>query len=180
MIKLYQKQEIIIAAFLEGKSQRQIAKDTGIDRKTIRKYVGKYLEARNSLTNSDGNELLDERELIDDIVQTPKYDISNRKKYKLTDEIIEKIKFYLNENEKKRAIGQAKQQKKKIDIYEALEQQGYDISYTTVCNTIRDLLNKGAEAYIKAEYDYGDVCEFDWGEARIYIRGELKTVRVKL
>jgi len=178
MIKLKQKQEIIIAAFLEGKSQRQIAKDTGVDRKTIRKYVKKYLEARNSLINSGENETLDERELIDDIVQAPKYDSTNRKKYKLTDEIIEKIKFYLNENEKKRTTGQAKQQKKKIDIYEVLEQQGYDISYTTVCNTIRDLLNTGAEAYIKAEYDYGDVCEFDWGEAKIYIGDELKTLQM--
>lgn len=53
MIKLKQKQEIIIAAFLEGKSQRQIAKDTGVDRKTIRKYVGKYSEARSSLLSNE-------------------------------------------------------------------------------------------------------------------------------
>ncbi|MCX8167281.1 MAG: IS21 family transposase [Candidatus Micrarchaeota archaeon] len=178
MIKLKQKQEIIIAAYLEGKSQRQIAKDTGVDRKTIRKYVKKYLESRNLLINNNGKEAFDEKELIDDIVQAPKYDSSNRKKLKLTDEIIENIKFYLKENEKKRASGQSKQQKKKIDIYEALKQKGYDIGYTTVCNTIRDLLNESAEAYIKAEYDYGDVCEFDWGEAKIYIGNELKTLQM--
>ena len=37
MITLKQKQEIVISAFLEGKSQRQIAKEHKIDRKTIRK-----------------------------------------------------------------------------------------------------------------------------------------------
>lgn len=68
MIKLKQKQEITIAAFLEGKSQRQIAKDTGVDRKTIRKY----LEAKKSLIKSDENKALeDERELIDDIPKHP-------------------------------------------------------------------------------------------------------------
>lgn len=178
MIKLKQKQEIIITAFLDGKSQRQIAKDVGVDRKTVRRYVNKYYEARNILMNNVDNKVVDERELIDDIVEAPKYDSSNRKKNKLTDDIIEKIEFHLKENEKKRATGQSKQQKKKIDIYEALDEEGCDISYTTVCNTIRSLLNKGAEAYIKSEYDYGDVCEFDWGEAKLYIGDELKTFQM--
>jgi hypothetical protein len=60
----------------------------------------------------------------------------------------------------------SKQQKKKTDIYEALIAEGYDISYPTVVNTVNNLLSKGAEAYIKAEYDPGDVCEFDWGEVK--------------
>lgn len=64
------------------------------------------------------------------------YNSQNRQKRKLTPEIVDKIKYYLKENEQKRARGQAKQQKKKIDIYEALEAEGYDISYPIVCNTI--------------------------------------------
>lgn len=175
MITLNQKQEIIIAAFLEGKSQRQIASEYKIDRKTIRKYVNKYNESRNALIENTDNDC---RLLMDDIVETPKYDASNRIKYKLTEVMIERIKFYLNENTKKRSSGQSKQQKKKIDIYESLIAEGYDISYTTVCNTIRNLLSEGAEAYIKAEYDYGDVCEFDWGEVKLYINNELKTFQM--
>jgi transposase len=178
MIGLKEKQEIIIAAFMDGKSQRQIAREIGVDRKTVRRYVNKYNEARNNLMTTVGNKSIDNKELIDDIVQAPKYDSSNRKKNKLTDEIIIRIEYYLKENERKRSIGQKKQQKKKIDIFEALENEGYDIGYTTVCNTINELLNKGAEAYIKAEYDYGDVCEFDWGEAKIYINDELKTLQM--
>lgn len=137
MITLNQKQEIIIAAFLEGKSQRQIESEYKIDRKTSRKYINRYNESRNVLIESPNN-IDDRRLLMDDIVAAPKYDSSNRTKLKLTDEIINRIKFYLNENLVKRSSGQSKQQKKKIDIYEALVEEGYDISYPTVCNTIRN------------------------------------------
>jgi hypothetical protein len=120
----------------------------------------------------------DIRELTDSIVEKPTYDSKNRSKRKLTDEIIEKIEFYLKENEYKRSIGQSKQQKKKTDIYEALIAEGYDISYPTVVNTVNNLLSKGAEAYIKAEYDPGDVCEFDWGEVKLYIDNEYKVLQL--
>nr|WP_311794884.1 helix-turn-helix domain-containing protein [Alicyclobacillus acidiphilus] len=39
MIGLEQKQKIILAYFHEGASQREIARRTGVDRKTIRKYI---------------------------------------------------------------------------------------------------------------------------------------------
>ena len=177
MIKLLQKQQIIIAAYLEGKSYRSIAKEIGISRKTVAKYVREYEKARLSLLDSNGNEG-DIRELIDSIVEKPKYNSQNRNKRKLTPEIVEEIKFHLKENELKRARGQAKQQKKKIDIFEAIQAKGYDISYPTVCNTIRELVKEEAEAHIKAEYSLGDVCEFDWGEVRIFIAGDLKALQM--
>lgn len=177
MIDLLQKQQIIISAYLDGKSFRSIAKETGINRKTVAKYTKEYEETRKQLleNNKHGD---DKRELIDSIVEKPRYSNQNRQKRKLTPEIIDKIKYYLKENEQKRARGQAKQQKRKIDIFEALENEGYDISYPTVCNTIRELIKEGAEAYIKAEYSLGDVCEFDWGEVKIFISGELKTLQM--
>jgi len=39
--------------------------------------------------------------LTEEIVEPPKYNASNRTKVKLTDEIMDKIDFYLEENEKK-------------------------------------------------------------------------------
>lgn len=179
MITLLKKQQIIIAAFNDGKSQRQISKEIGLNRKTVRKYINQYAKAKRELLNSSSNSI-DEKELIDEIVSTPKYDSSTRKKAKLTDAIIERIEFFLKENEQKRARGQAKQQKKAIDIFDALTKEGYDIGYTTVCSTIRKLLDKSNEAYIKAEYNYGDVCEFDWGEVKIFIEEELKTFQLAI
>ena len=178
MIELLQKQQIIISAYLDGKSYRNIAKEIGINRKTVAKYVKEYEKARVQLLDNTGSKEGDARELIDSIVENPKYNSENRQKRKLTPEIIDEIKFHLKENELKRARGQAKQQKRKIDIFEAIEAKGYDISYPTVCNTIRELAKEGAEAYIKAEYSLGDVCEFDWGEVKLFIAGELKTLQM--
>lgn len=44
MISLMDKQEIIISHFLEGKSHWEIHRQTGFDRKTIRKYINQYDE----------------------------------------------------------------------------------------------------------------------------------------
>ena len=168
------KQEIIISHFLEGKSQWEIHRQTGFDRKTIRKYVNQYEEKRNTIIEEKGEAGI----LIDDIVEASEYDISNRSKYKLTDEIIERIDFYLKENEIKRTTGRSKQQKKKIDIHECLVEEGFEIGYTTVCNYIREKLNEEKEAFIRQEYRLGDVAEFDWGYVNLEIDGKQKTVQM--
>ena len=41
MITLLDKQKIILKHYHEGKSQRAIQRETGISRKTIRKYIKK-------------------------------------------------------------------------------------------------------------------------------------------
>lgn len=160
----------------DGKSQRAVERETGINRKTIRKYVKEYESKRQELLNNGATG--DVRELTDSIVEAPKYNSSTRAKRKLTDEVIKEIQGYLEENKEKIARGQRKQQKKKIDIFEALCEQGFEISYSTVCNTVRSLENKGAEAYIRAHYALGDVCEFDWGEVKIFIDGQLRVLQM--
>jgi transposase len=177
MIGLVDKQKIIISHHREGKSQRQIERDTGINRKTIRKYIREYEEKKNILINSKNS---DNTELIADIVEKPKYDTSKRYKVKLTDKIISKIQFYLKQNEEKRATGRSKQQKKKIDILEALADEGFDIGYTTVCNAITDIDRKKREAYIRQEYGSGESCEFDWGEVKLIIAGKLKVLQMSV
>lgn len=142
------------------------------------KYVKEYEKARiQLLDNAEGKEN-DTKEIIDKIVEKPRYNSQNRRKRKLRPEIIEEIKFHLNENELKRTRGEAKRQKKKIDIFEAIQAKGYDISYPTVCNIIRELIKEGAEAYIKTEYPPGDVSEFDRGKVKIFIAGELKNLQM--
>jgi len=143
MINLIEKQKIIISHFQKGKSQRKIAREMGLNRRTITKYVKDYERKKTRLTDSKGNSNKDE--LIADIVENPRYDTSNRKKVKLTEEIIDRIKFYLKENETKRVEGKTKQQKKKIDIYKALKEEGFDIGYTTTCNTIRKINRVGGK-----------------------------------
>lgn len=174
MITLMDKQGIIISHFLEGKSQWDIHRETGFDRKTIRKYVNQYEEKRRALLDSGGDNLV----LTEEIIAPPKYDSSNRFRVKLTDEIIDRIDFFLNENEAKRNSGKSKQQKKKIDIHEALIEEGYDISYPTVSNYIKAKLDQEKEAYIRQEYGLGDVAEFDWGYVNLTIGSVPKTLQM--
>ncbi|MCL4386624.1 MAG: IS21 family transposase [Cyanobacteria bacterium] len=177
MIKLIDKQKMIIRYFNEGLSRRQIEKELHIGRKTISRYLKEYEEKRNILieTKTAGS---DSSALIADICQKPKYDSSGRKKIKLTEAVISRIKFFLKENEDKKALNRSKQMKKKIDIYEAIADEGHDIGYTTICCAIADIKRREKEAYIRQDYMPGQVCEFDWGEVKLTIAGKNKVFQM--
>ncbi|WP_209702485.1 IS21 family transposase [Clostridium algifaecis] len=161
MINLNEKQDIILKHIREGKSQRQISKETGICRETIRKYVKDY-ENKLIEINHDLAEI-DKINIINDITAKPKYISSPRVKKALTDEVIERLEQFLKENEQKRLSGLSKQQKKKIDMYETLLEEGYSVSYPSVVNAVNSIERKKREAYIRQEYAPGDIVEFDFG-----------------
>ena len=175
MIKLKSKQEIVLMHIRDGKSQREISRITGRDRKTIRKYIREYEEKRRCLIENEG---VDAEEIISSIVEKPRYDTSNRQKQKLTDEVIKRIKFYLKENERRKGMGLHKQIRKKNQIHAALKKEGIDIGYTTVCQAISKILNESKEAFIRGVYEPGDICEFDWGEVKLWIDGTLMTLHM--
>ncbi|MCX7747224.1 MAG: IS21 family transposase [Clostridia bacterium] len=176
LITLHEKQKIIVAAFIEGKAKRQIAREEGIDVKTVRRYIKKYQEDIQNirLPQKEG----DRRILVDSIVEPPKYDVSSRVPTKLTPEICRRINELISINKERRDRGMFKQQMRKIDIFEILCSEGYDISYTTVCNKITSILSTGKEAFIKAEYEKGDVCEFDWGDVKLLIEGKQRILQM--
>ena len=131
--------------FRDNLSQRAIAKEMKVSRTTVRKYIKDYeLKSKRidelSKDGSSHNSLA--LNLAAEMVSEPRYDTSSRKKVKLTDEVIEKIEELLRENDKNRLLGRSKQLMKKIDIHEMLVKQGFDISYPTVCNFIRDNYDK--------------------------------------
>ncbi len=168
------KQEILLMHYREGKSQREISREVGVSRKTVRKYLTEYEDARQRLAGEVGEEV---STIIESIVEAPKYKTENRVKRRLSSEISEKIESYIEANRIKRQNGLHKQQMKKIDIWEALCEGGYQISYSTVCTYIRS--KQGAnEAYIKQGYEPGSVCEFDWGEVKLVIDGVRRTYQM--
>ena len=65
-----------------------------------------------------------------------------------------------------------------VDIHTCLESEGYDISYGTVLRTIKSLVHTQKEAFIKAEHQPGQVCEFDWGEVKLIIDGQKRTLQM--
>ncbi|BCJ88608.1 IS21 family transposase [Effusibacillus dendaii] len=162
--------------YREGKSQREIARLTGVDRKTIGKYIEQYEKQRRELEQSGNPE--DAGVLIRAIVEAPKYTVGHRPARKLTEEIEKEIQRHLDENEEKRRRGQHKQVKKMIDIYEALVAENMDISYSSVKRFIRLKVEKPQEAFIKERYLPGNVCEFDWGEVKLTVNGKLQTFQM--
>lgn len=125
---MYTKQEIIIRSYREGKSQRQISRELQISRKTVRKYLGEHEEALQTAVSEAAGRTIN-------LSRAPIYKKAQpRTKIKLTREVESAIEELLEKNEQKKQQGQGKQLLKKKDILEALQGQGYEIGYTTVCN----------------------------------------------
>lgn len=175
MISMSQKQEIILRHYREGHSKKRIARDLGINVKTVRRYLSAYAGELSSLEGVSG----ERREaLLSSLTEAPKYDSSGRGRRRLTQEIQTKIDAYLAENARKRSRGVHKQLMKKVDIHEALEKAGYCIGYTSVCNYIREREQSGQEAFIRQHYAPGQVCEFDWGQVKLRIAGREHTFQL--
>lgn len=169
MIKLTQKQNVILK-YIDGMSNRAIARELHMSKDTVNKYVNEYQYQKSKLLESDPR--MDQSELIQAIVEKPKYHSGCREPVKVTFEMLAVIDECLESNRKKRAEGRAKQIMKKIDIYEYLLKKGYDISYSTIKRLVTQVETRHKEAFIRQEYDFGDICEFDWGEVKINIAGE--------
>ncbi|SDW84355.1 helix-turn-helix domain-containing protein, partial [Tepidimicrobium xylanilyticum] len=182
MITLDQKAEILLKYFRENKSQRAISKELGISRTTVQKYIKEFQSKNERLQELAKGEERNKAEillLIEEMASKPKYDTSNRKKVKLTDEVMEEIDKLILLNERNKELGRAKQLMKKIDVHEALIDKGYDIGYTTVCNYIKETYEQ-KEAYVRQEYTLGEVLEFDWGEVKLTINGKNTTLNMGL
>lgn len=173
MISMYTKQEIILKSYREGKSQRAISRELGISRKTVQKYIEQY-EARLQKGESP------EQAVSAYLATLPKYSSRAPVKLKLTAAVKSAIDKLLTLNEERLSQGLRKQLLKKSDIFVELQAQGFDIGYTTVCNYIRDTQGKAKpkEAFIRQVYEPGSLCEFDWGEVKLYINGVLTRLQL--
>ncbi len=165
---MYTKQEIIIDSFRQGKSQRTIARDLQINRKTVKKYILEHEALLQSVCSKEAAQSIA-------LSDKPAYNMTvPRQKVKLTTDVQEIIDELLSKNKVKLEEGLRKQMMKKKDIHEELLRQGFDVGYSTVCNYIRFKENSqtSKEAYIRQAYLAGDVCEFDWGEIKLLIGGK--------
>jgi len=170
MISMVDKNLILIKYYREGASKSSISRELKISRKTVRKYIEEHEQKTASSQLS--------KYLEKGLTSRPSYNVSKRKKYKLKKEIEEEIMNCINQNTAKLNRGLGKQIMKKIDIYEYLLSNGYEIGYTTVCNYIREKQSIGKESFIKQLYQPGEVCEFDWGEVKLFIGGKLQAVNM--
>ena len=99
-------------------SNRSIAAELHMSKDTVNKYVNEYEQEKSQLVLM--NPEVDTEELIQSIVERPKYNSENREPVKVTQEMRDAIEECLKINENRRANGMSKQQMKKIDIHSYL------------------------------------------------------------
>ncbi|WP_437435946.1 IS21 family transposase [Pseudobacillus badius] len=155
------KQQVLIAFHQEGKSQRKIAKEVGLSRNTVKRYIEEDLESR----KKDSRNL----PVTDNYIAPPSYKKRNGQKRALTHSVIKQIRKMLKENEYKRQHQMHKQQLKMVDIHEKLLDKGFNISYTTVRNFINREEARKKEVFIRQKAVAGREIEFDWGEVKLCI-----------
>ena len=160
------EQNTIITLKLKGKSNRWIARETGIDRKTVARYWDEYERLAEQLQPGGDN-----RSTQEQMTTGPKYDTTSRKPLKYTQAVDEAINAILvNEVEKARLLGESNKQKlTNKQIHGMLRDQGHDIGVTVVTSRVKEKRQKLAEAFIRQEYDYGDRLEYDFGEVKLVI-----------
>jgi transposase/transposase-like protein len=169
MLKMGQKLEVLRMFFVEGKSMHQIASELHMSRNTIRKYIRGFTDSKKELIETGASKF----ELIENMVEAPKYDSSSRRATVLTDEIKVILISYIKENEFKKKNGNRKMMMTAQDMHEELIEKGYKISYPTVTQYLQKYRENETtyESFIKQIYQFGKVCEFDWGDVKLVLDG---------
>ena len=172
MKKLMEKLEIIKLK-QKGLSNRAVAKELKIDKKTVNKYWNKYNENIQKLERTtDLKEII---EIQENITSSPKYNSENRVRRKVTPEFLNALKKIIeDEQKKKKVLGSNKQALTKQQIHGLLKKQGFDLSYSTVVLEMRRITETGKECFIKQDYDFGDRLEYDFGEVKLLINGTVR------
>lgn len=154
-------------------SRRGIARKLGISRTTVDKVLAQY-EATQETSDNEALENL--------LTLQPAYNSQGRKPRKLSQAIAAEIDKYLEINRQRRLKGMRKQQLKKIDIWQDLNRKHVQISYQTVCRYVTAKEKASGEAdtkaYVRQAYEPGQECEFDWGEVKLLIGGQLRKLYI--
>ena len=172
MVKFMDKKEIIRLKE-NGLSNREVARQTGYDRETVSKYWREYKGRVKEMEEAGA----DVRAIQEAMFSEPKYDASNRKRYKYTEELDARLKAILKEEAKKdRIFGVGHKQKlTNKQIHEKLVSEGYEISGISINIALAQIRNRPKEVFIRQEYELGERLEYDFGEVYLDCGEGIKT-----
>lgn len=161
----------IINLKLKGYSNRAVARELKIDRKTVARYWNDYQKSVREL--EEISESLDDLRVAQEkIVEAPRYDSSGRKPIKYTEELDAFIdQIFREEEEKNQKLGRHKQNLTNVQIHELVKEAGFDIGRSTLNEYLRIKREKKKEAFIRQEYELGERAEYDFGEVKLVIGG---------
>lgn len=166
----------IIQSRLQGKSYRQISKEHHVDRRTVKRYWEDYCLNQQKLLNDSTLSTFEKDEIVRNLIESPKYDSSSRSKKKYTPEIDDLVTTLLEEEKQKdKLLGKAhKQSLTDKAIHEIVLEHGFKISYRCLSLHLKNKRDKVKEAFIRQSYELGQRCEYDFGEIRLVINGEMR------
>ncbi len=164
----------IIKLHNSGCSKRRIAKELGISRNTVDKYLDSYLKTYQKVSSC--TDPIEISKLQDQLLSPDKMDTSHRKKLKFTGEL--EKRFYeliaINE-ERNKKLGPNKQEINGAILFRQLHREGFDIGMSQVRHYYSLYRNAHKEVFIKQFYEYGDRVEFDFHQVKLLIDKEIVT-----
>ena len=171
MMKLKDK-HAIIKLKEEGHSNRDVARQTGIHRKTVARYWNEYLEQTSLLSMTD-----DVKALQEVVSSEPKYNSEGRYPRKYNEQIDAMLDAILAGEAAKDAVlgSRHKQKLTVVQIHGMIRDAGHDIGKTVISGHIQEKRAKAKEAFIRQEYDFGARLEYDFGEVKLLIGDKLDT-----
>lgn len=161
MVQFMGKKDIIMLKE-QGLSNREVARQTGHDRKTVSKYWEEYRQRLKRLEEPGG----DVRAIQESLLAQPKYNAQSRGRRKYTEELDTRLKAILKEEERKDQLFGAghKQKLTNKQIHEKLVDEGFDISGISINIALADMRKRQREVFIRQQYEPGDRLEYDFGE----------------
>lgn len=129
MVGILEKSEIINLK-RRGKSTREVARITGMDRKTVARYWNEYQQLEKAMQESGA----DHHEIQEALCAKPKYKAGKRPKKKYTEEIDSLLREIVeSEAGKGRVLGALhKQRLTNLQIHDKVLAAGHEISIATV------------------------------------------------
>lgn len=145
-----------------GLSNREVARQTGADRKTVSKYWNEYQQGLEQL----GEPGADVKAIQESLLAPPKYTVRNRKRHKYNEAVDTRLKEILKEEERKdRLFGPThKQHLTNLQIHQKLVDEGYSISACSINIALASIRKRHREVFIRQQYELGDRLEYDFGE----------------
>ncbi len=155
----------------QGKSNRETARLTGLNRETVSKYWEEYKRKLYELSLEGA----DTKEIQDRLTSKPVYKTRNGKPRKYTEEMEERLKAILKSEARKDVIlgiGH-KQKMTNKQIHALLREEGYDIGIATVSRALARLRERNKQVYIRQQYGLGERLEYDFDDAQEYADSRL-------